>query len=222
MTSTLVDLLSGRFSCRAFLDKPVPKETISEILSRAQRTPSWCNTQPWQIVIVSGAATENFRNALVGHLETAAAPTPDIAFPREYKGLYQDRRRESGFQLYDSLGIAKGDRAAYAKQTRENFRFFGAPHVAIISTPEELGTYGAIDCGAYIGVFTLAAQELGVATIPQAALASFGAFIRKYFNIPVGRQVVAGISFGYADLSHPANKFRTNRAPIDIVVEWVG
>lgn len=222
MTSSLSDLLNTRFSCRAFLDKQVPKETISEILTLAQRAPSWCNTQPWQLVITTGKGTEDFRKAFDEHLTQNADPLPDIPFPKEYRGIYLDRRRESGFQLYDSLGIAKGDREAYARQTRQNFLFFGAPHVAIITTPEELGTYGAVDCGAYIAVFTLAAQDLGVSTIPQAALANFSPFIRDYFKIPIGRLVVAGISFGYADHAHPANNYRTNRAPIDSVVEWIG
>lgn len=221
MTS-LGELLHTRFSCRAFLEKQVPKETISEILARAQRAPSWCNTQPWQLVITSGTGTNNFRKAFDEYLAQNMKPAPDIAFPKEYRGIYLDRRRDSGFALYNALGIEKGDREAYANQTRQNFRFFGAPHVAIITAPEELGTYGAVDCGAYIGIFTLAAQELGVSTIPQAALAGFSPFIRDYFKIPEGRLVVAGISFGYADHSHPANTFRTNRAAIDTVVEWIG
>lgn len=219
--SVLAELLQDRFSCRAFLNKPVPKATISQILSLAQRTPSWCNTQPWQLVITSGEGTEKFRTALLGHLASTPAPAPDIPFPREYKGIHLDRRRESGFQLYDALGIAKGDRKAYTRQTRENFRFFGAPHVAIITTPEELGAYGAVDCGAYVGIFTLAAQAVGVSTIPQAALSSFSPFIREYFAIPSGRQMVCGISFGYADPDHPANSFRTSRAEADMIVDWV-
>ena len=91
--------------------------------------------------------------------------------PREYLGVYLERRRESGFQLYNTLGIARGDKVAYAKQALENYNFFGAPHVAIIHTDEPLGIYGAIDCGAYVGNFMLAAQALGLGTIPQAALA---------------------------------------------------
>ena len=65
----------------------------------------------------------------------------------------------------------RGDKMAYAKQALENFNFFGAPHVAIIHTNEPLGIYGAIDCGAYVSNFMLAAQALGLGTIPQAALA---------------------------------------------------
>jgi len=67
--------------------------------------------------------------------------------------------------------------------TLENFRFFGAPHVAIISTDRDLGVYGAIDCGAYVSNFALLAQSLGVASIPQAALAHYSPFVRQYFDL---------------------------------------
>jgi hypothetical protein len=55
----------------------------------------------------------------------------------------------------------RGDREAYAKQGLENYRLFGAPHVAIVTSDEALGTYGAVDCGAYVNNFLLAAQSLG-------------------------------------------------------------
>ncbi len=74
----------------------------------------------------------------------------DFPFPREYLGVYLERRRESGFQLYNTLGIPSGDKVGYAKQALENYNFFGAPHVAVIHTTEPLGIYGAVDCGAYV------------------------------------------------------------------------
>lgn len=213
-------LLSERHSCRAFLPDPVPQETLERIVTMAQKTASWCNSQAWQVVITRGAATERFRTALLAATENSPHDS-DIPFPREYRDVYLARRRECGFQLYDSVGIAKGDRAASARQGRENFRLFGAPHVAIISTPEPLGTYGAVDCGAYVANFMLAARSLGVATIAQAALASRSTFVREHFRIPDDRQVVCGISLGFEDRAHPANGFRTRRAPITDVVTWV-
>ena len=86
---------------------------------------------------------------------------------------------------------------AYAKQALENYNFFGAPHVAIIHTDEPLGIYGAVDCGAYVGNFMLAAQALGLGTIPQAALARHSGLIRRHFKLADDRKVVCGISFGY-------------------------
>ncbi len=135
-----------------------------------------------------------------------------MAFPREYRGAYLERRRACGFSLYEAVGVARGDREAYARQGFENYKLFGAPHVAIITSDEALGTYGAVDCGAYVNNFLLAAQSLGVASIPQAALASHSKFVREHFGLGDDRLVVCGISFGYEDRASTANGFRTDRA----------
>jgi nitroreductase len=99
---------------------------------------------------------------------------------------------------------------ASAQQSFRNFEFFGAPHVAIITVDGRQGTYGAVDGGLYVGTFLLAAQSLGIAAIPQAALAMHSPFLHEYFSIPNDRRVLVGISFGYADVEHPANG--SNRA----------
>jgi nitroreductase len=218
---TFETLLRDRYSCRAFLPEPVPRATIDRVLTAAQRTASWCNSQPWQVVIASGEAKEKFRRAIYAEASSGAPEDGDFEFPREYLGVYLERRRESGFQLYNTLGIARGDRAAYAKQALENYNFFGAPHVAIIHTDEALGIYGAIDCGAYVGNFMLAAQALGIGTIPQAALARQSGLIRRHFGLGDDRRVVCGISFGYADRDHRINSYRTSRASIPDTVTFV-
>jgi len=174
------------------------------------------------VIIASGEAKEAFRRLIYAEAASGAPHDSDFPFPREYLGVYLDRRRESGFQLYNTLGIPRGDKAAYAKQALENYNFFGAPHVAIIHTDEPLGVYGAIDCGAYVSNFILAAQALGLGTIPQAALARHSGLIRKHFGLGEDRRVVCGISFGYADREHKANSYRTTRANISDTVTFVG
>jgi nitroreductase len=216
----LEELLGERFSCRAFKPDPVPRPIIDRVLKAAQRTASWCNSQPWQVVIASGEAKERFRKEIHAAASSGAAEDGDFPFPREYRGVYLDRRRESGFQLYDTLGITRGDRGAYAKQMLENYNFFGAPHVAIIHTDEALGVYGAIDCGAYVGNFLLAAQALGLATIPQAALARYSGLIRQHFKLGDDRRVVCGISFGFPDHEHKVNSYRTTRANVSDAVTF--
>jgi nitroreductase len=217
----LEELLGERYSCRAYRPDPVPRSTIERILTAAQRTASWCNSQPWQVLIASGAAKERFRAAIYAAASSGAPDDGDFSFPREYRGVYQERRRESGFQLYNTLGIARGDRAAYARQSLENFNFFGAPHVAIIHSDEALGIYGAIDCGAYVGNFLLAAQALGLGAIPQAALAHQSGLIRRHFGLGDDRRVVCGISFGFPDREHKINSYRTSRAGIPETATFV-
>lgn len=215
----LRQLLDERWTCRQFLPDQVKRPIIEHLLEMAQRTPSWCNTQPWQVIVTEGDGTERFRKGLAAHAAQNGVQ-PDIDFPARYSGIYQERRRECGTQLYRSIGIDKTDRAASAQQTFRNFEFFDAPHVAVLTTEAELGTYGAIDCGLYINTFLLSAHSLGLATAPQAAIASQAPFLRQYFGLPEHRLVVAGISFGYPDPDHPINSFRTTRAATADVVTW--
>lgn len=221
-SAALERLLSQRYSCRGFRAEPVPQATLDRIVTLAQRTASWCNTQPWHVHITRGDATERFRQALQAPQEGGAddVQAQDFPWPAAYEGVYQSRRRESGLALYDSVGIARGDREASARQARENLRLFGAPHVAMITTDEALGVYGAIDCGAYVANFMLVAASLGVNCIAQAALAKHPERVRSFFGLPSSRRVVCGISLGYADISHPANSFRTSRADVSAAVSW--
>jgi nitroreductase len=219
--AVLEELLAERFSCRAFKPEPVPRPIIERILRAAQRTASWCNSQPWQVVVASGKAKEEFRKEIYRKASSGAPDDGDFPFPREYRGVYLARRRESGFQLYNTLGIPRGDKVAYAKQALENFNFFGAPHVAIVHTDEALGVYGAIDCGAYVSNFMLAAQALGLGVIAQAALAHQSGLIRRHFKIGDDRRVVCGISFGYPDRDHRINSYRTSRANVSEAVTFV-
>ena len=213
-------LLAQRYSCRGYLQQAVPRQTIEAILEVAQRSPSWCNSQPWHVGITEPPATDRLRNAL---FERALGGEEgyDIPPPAEYRGVYRERRRECGFGLYASVGIAHGDRAASALQAQQNFRLFGAPHFALVTTEAPLGAYGAVDCGAFVNNFMLAACERGVASIAQAAVSGFSKFLRDWFEIPEGRHVVCGISFGFEDPEHPANRYRTTRAPLAEVVRWV-
>lgn len=220
-TPSLEQLLQERYSCRAFRPEPVPRETITRMLELAQQAPSWCNVQPWQVIVTGPAETDRLRQALYAHA-SASEPASDIPWPRAYEGVFLQRRRECGFALYNSVGVTRGDKEGAQRQALENFRFFGAPHVAIVTTEEALGPYGVLDVGAWLTAFLLAATQFGVATIAQAALASRAPFLRDWFGIPPQRQIVCGVSFGHADAEQPANGFRTTRASLEEVARFVG
>jgi len=214
-------LFVARHSCRAFRPDPVARGVIEQIISTAQRVPSWCNAQPWEVTVTSGAETDRLRTALLDEVATGA-PKPDMDFPAAYTGPYQERRRTCGWQLYDAVGVEKGDRSGSARQMMQNFSLFGAPHCAILSSPADLGAYGAMDSGGFVTGFCLAAQAQGVASIAQAAVASYAPFLHRHFDIADDRLILCAISFGYEDTDHPANSFRTNRAELDAFVDWRG
>jgi nitroreductase len=217
----LTQLLDARISTRKFQARAVPRADIETLLALAQRTPSWCNIQPWQVAIVSGAALERLRERLYAHAASGVKPNPDFAFPPAYEGVHRARRKVCGVQLYEALGIGKDDRAAAARQSLENFHMFGAPHLALITVDDYLGFYGAFDCGLYVMSFMLAAQSLGIDTIAQAALASYPEVIRDELALPQARKFICGISFGYGERDDPIHAYRTERAALGEAVRFI-
>tara|TARA_R110002049_G_scaffold10127_9_gene50626 strand:+ start:3718 stop:4395 length:678 start_codon:yes stop_codon:yes gene_type:complete len=213
-------LLQGRYSCRAFRPDPVPADVITRIVSAARRVPSWCNAQPWQVAVTTGAATDSFRTALMQAAQSDTPAAPDLAWPTGYSGVHAERRRSCGFQLYGALQIERSDRAARQAQMLRNFALFDAPHVAIVTSGAELGPYGAMDCGGFVTAFTLAATALGVGTVAQAAITAYAPLVRAHLDLPDNRLVLCAISFGYPDDTDPANRFRTERAEVDDIIDW--
>lgn len=82
--AVLERLLADRWSCRGFTDEPVPRDVIERLLTIAQRTPSWCNTQPWQLVITSGEETKKLREALLDSFDRSGS---DFDLPASYNGV---------------------------------------------------------------------------------------------------------------------------------------
>ncbi|BBH16188.1 nitroreductase [Nocardioides baekrokdamisoli] len=219
--AALSRLLDERWTCRAFAPTPVPRVEIERLLALAQRTPSWCNTQPWEVIVTSGEETGRLREAL-GAYVMSQPQASDFEFPTAFPGAYGDRRRECGFQLYDSLGIEKSDADGRFRQMLRNFEFFDAPHVALITVEADLGPYALLDTGIYVSSLLLGAQALGLAAAPQAALAGYADFFRAHFGLPENRRVAVGMSLGYAAVEEPVNGFRTTRADLADVVAWHG
>ena len=211
--AALKRLLDARYSCRGFLPEPVPENVVQQIVTMAGQVPSWCNAQPWQVTVTRGAETERFRTALLAHTG-GNKPAPDLPWPKGYPGATGERRRTCGYQLYGALDIAREDYDARYEQHLENYRLFGAPHVAIVSSEADLGPYGALDCGGFVTGFMLAATSLGLGSIAQASVAAYPDMIRAHFDLPETRLILCAISFGYPDPDHPANSFRTERADL--------
>src|SRR5260370_7632645 len=101
----LEDLLASRFSCRAFRPDPVPRLTIERILTAAQKTASWCNSQPWQLAIASGTATKKFRDVIYAAASGGKPNTGAFPFPPQYRALFLDLPRHTAFHLSTPLTI---------------------------------------------------------------------------------------------------------------------
>lgn len=214
------DLLNQRHSCRAFLDKPVPTETLEQIFELAQRAPSNCNVQPWQTLVVSGEQKDALSQALVNAVMQQQPPNPDFNWAIAYQNEHRERQFGSANALYGALGVAREDKRARQMAMLRNWQFFDAPHVAIFTMDKYLDIMGAVDMGIYAQNLSLIMQEHGVSNCMQGALGQFPDPIREMFALPDARGVLFGMSFGYADPDAPANQARTTREDLKTNVQF--
>ncbi|MEH6389532.1 nitroreductase [Pseudomonas profundi] len=206
-----------RKSVRRFTQRPVARETVERILELAACAPSGNNIQPWQVHAVAGAEKMALSNDIM-----AAAQDPDAGMDPEYAYYpdqwfepYLGRRRESGFGLYEKLGIDRHDFDARKQQELRNYSFFDAPVGIFVSLDRRLNTGSYMDLGMFVQNLMLAARGEGLHTCPQAAFAWYHPIVRQHLPLADEHILVCGISLGYEDETAPENSLQTLRAPVE-------
>lgn len=215
------DAIAKRYSARAFRPEPVPRERLERVFAAAQRAPSWCNIQPWRVVVTAPPLTDRLRERLLAATSSEAAE-PDFSFPMEYPEPYLGHRRACGGALYQAMGIQRGDGEGRKRAWLRNYELFGAPHAAIVAMDRRWALYAAIDVGVWLGTLLVALTAEGLSACAQASLAAYPAALRELLPIRPEEGVLFGMSIGVEDGADPVNQFRTDRAPLDANVQFVG
>jgi nitroreductase len=90
---TVKDALNARSSIRAFLDKPVEREKLQAILEAAVRTPSWGNSQPWELFIAQGETLKRIKSAFLEQYAAKTLPEPEVGRPKEWPQSVLNRQK---------------------------------------------------------------------------------------------------------------------------------
>jgi len=214
---SVTDAVRARFSCRAFLDQPVPRETIAEILSTAARAPSGGNLQPWHVDVLTGAPLAALKASVRASLAAGprGEPTEFPIYPPDLADPWRARRHACGEQLYESIGIAREAKLARALQFARNFDLFDAPVGLFFSIPRGFGPPQWAHLGMFLQTIMLLAAERGLATCPQEAWAIAHQAVGEAIGLPAERMLYCGMALGHADEAHPINQWRTERAPLE-------
>jgi len=214
-------VIRARRSVRAFLQKPVPRADIDEILRLAAQAPSGSNIQPWRVHVLTGECRQALCDAVSAAYEQGdeTQRAEYDYYPREFFGPYLARRRHNGWSLYGLLGITREDKAKMKAQLGKNFLFFGAPVGLIFTIDRRLAQGSWLDYGMFLQTLMLAATARGLATCPQAAWIDYHRIIAKLLGFADHEQLVCGMALGYEDQAAIESRFRTERAPLsDFVV----
>jgi nitroreductase len=214
--------LNSRFTCRAFKQDPITKDTIFKIMEEATRSPSWANTQPWEIFVAGGDALERIRRNFMESFANDEPISPEIPWVENWPSPLEERIKELGIGRFKHLGISREDEHARNANWRLNFKFFDAPSVVYLCMHESLTEWSIFDLGSLSQSIMLAAQEIGVDSAPAVNLVAYPNFIRKELEIPDELMIVFGIALGYKDEKSPQNTFKSPRRPIEEVVRTKG
>ncbi len=218
-----MELLEGiktRQSIRGFKPAPVPKDVINKILEAVSNTPSYTNTQPWEVVVVSGEKKDEL-SKIIFELAKAKAPTnPDLPMPKSWLPEYEARSGEHGARRLATLGIERGDEEGREKLRLMNFEFYGAPCAAFLFIDGSLGEWSIFDMGLFAQNLILAAHSLGVESVLQASVTNYAPEIKKFLGIPDSKKLIICIPLGYTDEEAKLNAYRSLKQKPEEFTRW--
>ncbi len=201
-----VDVVRRRRMTRAFDTRPVPDQTVSEMVDLASRAPSAGKAQGWHLVVLRGDETARFWDITLPVMRRGAfkwqrlLDAPLIALPFADPKAYTDRYSEPD---KSATGLGAGAKA------------WPAP-------------YWTIDASMAVMTMLLAAEDRGLGAL------FFGVFkgereLRQELGIPNGLELLGALAIGYpADPTGPVTMSatgagkgrsagRSRRSPTEII-----
>ena len=215
-----LEAIGTRRSSRSFRPDPIPGDIMKKILQAVSASPSYTNTQPWEVVVVSGQKRNALAEKLL-NLATVKAPTsPDLPIPKGWPAAMDERSREHGARRLSTLGLARDDGGGREKLRLMNFEFYGAPCAVFLFMDGSLGEWSIFDMGLFAQNLILAAHSLGVGSCLQASVTNYAQEIKKFLGIEESKKLVVCIALGYPDEKAVLNTYRSIKQRSDEFTRW--
>jgi nitroreductase len=212
-----------RRSIRKFKPDPIPRKLIEDLLDTARWAPSWGNTQPWEIYVITGEPLEAFRKANTASVAGAEPLRNDVPMPEKWPEELKMRYMEIGKSVVTSLGLKREDKEGRKRHQLNMAALFGAPCLVIVAVPGDvLLEYAMLDVGLLLQTLALAAHDRGLGTCIMASSVHYADLLRTHGGIPGDRRIIMGAVVGYPDREAPINRFERQRAGLEACVKWSG
>ena len=147
-----MELLEGiktRKSTRAFKSTPIPEETMRNILEAAKKSPSYTNTQPWEVAVISGRKRDELSKILLDVAGSGTTSSPDMTLPTKWPPELEKRSREHHAKRATFLGIDMEGGRQSGQSWLMNLGFYGAPCVIFLFMDSALGSWSVFDMGIF-------------------------------------------------------------------------
>jgi len=214
------DAVTSRRSVRAFLDRPVPLDTLRRVLDQARMTPSGCNFQPWEATVLTGAPLKALQELLIAS-EPDSPVEYDFSAPGQVE-KYQARLRAVGQAMYGAMTIGREQSDRRADFVQSNLMSFGAPVLLLCHFPKLMKEAQWSDVGMWLQTIMLLLRGEGLDSCPQEYMGLYGRTIRAHLGLPDDVMLFCGIAIGWRDPDAPVNGFERERVPLDEQVLFRG
>jgi len=218
-----MEILEGiktRQSIRAFKPNPINRDMMKKILEAVSNSPSYSNTQPWEVVVVSGKKTNELSRKLLELVKAKAPTSPDLPRPKGWPKVLEERSREHGARRLSTLGVARDDEEGREKLSLMNFEFYGAPCAVFLFMDGLLEEWSIFDMGLFTQNLILAAHSFGVGSCLQASVTNYAPEIKEILGIAESKKLVICISMGYKDEKAKLNAYRSIKQKPDEFTRW--
>ncbi|AOP36636.1 nitroreductase [Leptospira tipperaryensis] len=219
VATSVEEAVQTRHSVRDYESRAIEESVLQDLFQKSLRAPSWKNSQPWKVHVVSGARRDKMANLLVERAKKGE-PVPDTIWPSAFPADAKRRMFDLGMKIYGVAGIERKDKEARDNFMLRNFEFFGAPTAVFITTEFDLNFYIALDIGCYLNTLMLLARSYGLGSVPQAALSAFPEVVRSELGLSESEKVVCGLSLGYPKADSNLNRFHTPRESSGDIVKF--
>lgn len=216
----LLQAIASRRSIRAFKPDAIAEPTLRQLLQAANQSPSYTNTQPWEVALVTGASRDALSEILLGLASSGTPARSDVPSPAQWPQALAQRASEHNARRFRVLGIGRDDTQAREALRLKNYRFFDAPCVVFLFMERELGPWSTLDMGLFAQNLILSAHALGLGACLQGALTHYPDAVRDFLGLPQTKKLVLGVSLGYPEPEAEINSYHSSRRELDEFVRW--
>ena len=213
-----------RRSIRGFLDKPVPRALLEEVIALANRAPSSMNTQPWHLHVLTGEPLERVRRGNTERMLAGVTPSREIEDYAAYEGEHRARQIEIAVQLFEAMGIERHDAERRQDWVMRGFRQFDAPVSIVVCFDRTLlnNTIAHFDTGAMTFGLALAAWSRGLGAVINGQGIMQSPVVREVAEIPEDQVILTCVALGWPDPDFPANPVKITRREVSEAATFVG
>jgi len=212
----LLELIKSRRSIRAFTTTIPSPSLITECLEAATWAPSATNRQPWEFVVLTGAALSEVNRIISNNFALRMNAGDAFGNPPEPLKSRQQEIMETLMRVASEDGIDPG--AVFEK----SLRFFDAPVAVYFLAYKSDDEQYRLSTAAAIENFLLAAHARGLGTCWLTVTVICQEDIKKHLAIGDDKELLAGVALGYSLAECRLNTFERCREPVESITRWLG